>query len=75
MTHLRELAQLRQGQFHLALALRPRGAGRRLSRRGGARRSLASAGTGYGRGNCLATNDLRHNLLSSLTWKWKVVQR
>lgn len=77
LTDLCELAELCQGEFDLALALRPWGAGWSLSCCGGAGHSLASdrgngAGTRYCCGNCLATNDLRHNLLSTLTWKKKM---
>lgn len=83
LTDLCELCELSQGEFNLALPLRPWGAGRRLACRlsccGGAGCPLASdrgngAGTRYCCGNCLASNDLRHYLLATLTWKREVWQ-
>lgn len=76
--NLCELRELGHGEFNLALAWRPWGAGRCLasclSRGAGAGHSLTcyrsdSAGSRYCCGNRLATDDLCHYLLSALTWR------
>lgn len=77
LTNLNELAKLRQGKFDLPLALSSWGACLCLSCSSGAGCTLATySGNRAGARNCcwngLATNDLRHHLLSTLAWKTKV---
>lgn len=76
LTNLCKLAKLCHGEFHLALALCPWGAGWGLSCCGGAGYTLASdgAGTRYRRGNRLSMKDLCHDLLSALTWKRNIMK-